>query len=269
VRSLIALTIAAVVQLCPSASGERKAAVQMVDAGGYKIELLKQGSGSPAVVFVSGGFAALFEQWGPVQDRISEFTQTVVYNRGGSGGSEPAPPPRDSKHIASELHVALRSARVKPPYIFVGQSIGGIHVRVYAHMYPTDVAGLVLVDPTSEDYMIELGKVRPEQMPGVVGSLPEAAQREYDLMDTDFQQAREAWPLPPVPVAVLTSMHPGTDLTRDSPMLWLALHKELVARIPGAQHIITDKAGHAIHSEQPALVVDAIRDVLNRIRNSK
>jgi pimeloyl-ACP methyl ester carboxylesterase len=64
-------------------------------------------------------------------------------------------------------------------------------------------------------------------------------------------------------------MHPGTDLTRDSPMLWLALHKELVARIPGTQHIITDKAGHAIHSEQPALVVDAIRDVLNRIRNSK
>ena len=248
---------------------------EMVDAGGYRIDMVKQGTGSPAVIFMSGGFGGSYLQWTSVRDPVNEFAQTVLYDRGGTGRSEPAPPPRDSKHIASELHNALRAARVKPPYVLVGHSLAGIHVRVYAHLYPAEVAGLVLIDPTSEDYPTELKKARPaaaaeieREMTASRSGLPQGARLEYDSMPADYQLARESWPLPDVPVAVLTSMHPGTDLMRDSPMLWLGLHKDLVARIPGAKHIITDKVGHSIHLEQTDLVVDAIRDVVNRANHT-
>jgi hypothetical protein len=72
---------------------------QMVDAGGYMVRAQIEGQGSPAVVFVAGGFGAPLESWGEVTIKTSRFTQTVAYDRGGTGMSEAAPPPRDSKHI--------------------------------------------------------------------------------------------------------------------------------------------------------------------------
>jgi len=114
----------------------------MVDAGAYPVLMLVEGKGSPAVVFISGGFGGPLDADNKVSLKVRKFVRTVVYQRGGIGKSEPAPPPRDSKHVASELHTALRNAGVAPPYILVGASLGGIHARVFAHMYPADVAGL-------------------------------------------------------------------------------------------------------------------------------
>ena len=47
-----------------------------------------------------------------------------------------------------ELHGLLNAVGVKGPIILVGQSIGGLIVRMYTEQYPKEVAGLVLVDPT-------------------------------------------------------------------------------------------------------------------------
>src|SRR5580700_8212995 len=136
---------------------------KMVDAGGYRVRMRIEGSGPRSVVFISGGFGGRFESWMPVSSKLTTIARVVLYDRGGSGESEAAPGPRDSKHIASELHTALASAGVKPPYIVVGQSIGGIHARVFAHEFPKDVAGMVLVDPTAEDYGDRFKKARASE----------------------------------------------------------------------------------------------------------
>jgi pimeloyl-ACP methyl ester carboxylesterase len=62
----------------------------------------------------------------------------------------------------------LKSADIKPPYILVGHSFGGLVMRRYALLYPDEVAGVVLVDPMrceewpplnpSKQSQIELGK---------------------------------------------------------------------------------------------------------------
>jgi pimeloyl-ACP methyl ester carboxylesterase len=121
-----------------------------VDAGGPKLRMSIAGDGGPTVVFDTGGGGSL-ELWGQVPLEVSRFTRSVAYDRAGNGLSDKSITPRDARSIATELHTALRNANQPPPYILVGHSMGGMYMRVFAGMYPNEVAGLVLVDPTQEE----------------------------------------------------------------------------------------------------------------------
>jgi pimeloyl-ACP methyl ester carboxylesterase len=117
----------------------------LVPADGTRLNLYCIGSGSPAVVFDSG-----WEDWAPVwtivQPAVAKWTRACSYDRAGAGFSDPGPMPRTSVRIADELRHALHNARVPGPYILVGHAFGGDNVRTYAARYPTEVAGLVLVE---------------------------------------------------------------------------------------------------------------------------
>jgi pimeloyl-ACP methyl ester carboxylesterase len=122
---------------------------QLVDAGGFRLNLYCMGSGSPTVVFDSG-WGDWAPAWSKVQPEIAKWTRTCSYDRAGTGFSEPGPMPRTSVRIAEELHTALHHAGVGGPYILVGHAFGGDNVRTFADLYMEDVAGLVLneADPT-------------------------------------------------------------------------------------------------------------------------
>jgi pimeloyl-ACP methyl ester carboxylesterase len=53
--------------------------------------------------------------------------------------------------MAAELHSLLNRAGVPGPYVLVGNSLGGLLIRMYAHRYPEEVAGLVLIDAAHEE----------------------------------------------------------------------------------------------------------------------
>src|SRR5262249_43639487 len=120
-----------------------------VDAGGHRLRMLVAGQGTPTVILETSGMAPL-ESWARVQPEGSRFARVVSYDHAGYWGSEAGPKPRDARQVARELHAALRSARIAPPYVLVGYSFGGPFVRVFADLYPDEVAGLVLVDPSQE-----------------------------------------------------------------------------------------------------------------------
>ena len=64
----------------------------------------------------------------------------------GLGWSEAGPLPSDAAQFAKELHTLLQNANVPGPYVMVGHSLGGFVVRVFAHDYASEVAGVVLID---------------------------------------------------------------------------------------------------------------------------
>lgn len=140
----------------------------MVDVGGYRLNMYCIGRGSPTVVFDSG-----LEDWAPawdtIQPIIAQTTRACSYDRAGYGFSDPGPMPRTTARIVRELHTLLRNSGEKGPYILVGHSFGGVNVRHFADRYLSEVAGLVLVDASSESIVRTLTpKERRENDAGVL-----------------------------------------------------------------------------------------------------
>lgn len=131
---------------------------QRVDIGGRKLHLYCSGAGATTVIFDSpsgdGGWA-----WFRVQPEVARHTRACIYDRAGLGFSDPAPRPNTSENAVEDLHKALGAAGIEPPYLLVGNSLGGSNVQVYAYRYPKEVNGLVLVEPQTENETARLDKV--------------------------------------------------------------------------------------------------------------
>lgn len=123
---------------------------QAVDIGGRTLNLDCSGQGTPTVILENGGnspgYSLLVQQ-----SNMAGFTRTCWYDRAGVGWSDPPSSPRTADSVASDLHEALHRAGVLPPYVMAGGSVGGEYVLIYTARYPTDVAGLVLVDSATPD----------------------------------------------------------------------------------------------------------------------
>lgn len=119
-------------------------------APGRRMNLVCLGEGSPTVVFDIGvGDPA--GDWSLVQPDVGEFTRACSYDRAGLGFSDPGDGSGSSAEIVADLKRLLSAASIDPPYILVGQSYGGMNVRLYYYTHPEDVAGLVLVEPAHEE----------------------------------------------------------------------------------------------------------------------
>ncbi len=121
-----------------------------VDIGGRTLNIYCSGEGYPAVIFESGGHTAGYS-WIGIQPEVAKFTRACWYDRPGYGWSDPGPSPRTLTAIANDLHTLLHAATLPGPYVLVGATAGAFHVRVYNGLYPSEVAGAVLIHASDPD----------------------------------------------------------------------------------------------------------------------
>ena len=122
---------------------------KMVDVGGYSLHINCVGQGGPAEV-LDAGSGEWSAHWVSVQREVSGTTRVCAYDRAGMGWSEMGPEPRDARQISGELHTLLNKAGIEGPYVLVGHSFGGMYMQTYAARYPDEVAGVALVDSSTE-----------------------------------------------------------------------------------------------------------------------
>ena len=269
---------------------------QMVDVGGYRLHINCTGEGSPTVV-VESGWGDMSATWGWVQPDVAKTTRICTYDRAGMGWSEASPEPRVAREYAKELHTLLANAHEPGPYVLVGHSMGGFTVRVYAHDYPADVVGLVLVDaqdlPAADgaapkpapkpgatsmaSLMARVGLTRLLAVPlGAVENLPEGVKQAYTAysvaprsvqafvneghgMAEGGAQARAVTTLGALPLIVLTR-----GKAQDAHHT--AAQTSLLQLSTNSQQLVAEQSDHHIMIDQPEVVVAAIVTMVELVR---
>jgi pimeloyl-ACP methyl ester carboxylesterase len=276
---------------------EAKSFARKFDIGGSSLFLNCQGQGSPTVILDHAGDYGGSGDYTRVLGRIAEFTRVCVYDRANTlGGSDAAPTPRTGADVVADLHTLLEAAEVPGPYVLVGLSIGGLFSRLYAATYPDEVAGMVLLETIPEDYESRAQELVGPELWAAYEALwtdnfdPE---RFYptglvsDELEAEVRSAQQTSPLPPMPLIVVTLETPestcdeyrqgairnvGSCLPDGWPIvadiaLWRSLQEELAALVPGGRVLLSTQKEHLLPEADPVLVVDAIRQVVEAVRD--
>lgn len=254
---------------------------KMIDLGGYKLHIRCSGkpvNDSPTVV-MEAGLNSSSETWSNIQPEIAKLTRVCTYDKAGMGKSDPPPQqPGTSTQIARDLHTLLTKTGITGPIVLVGHSFGGINLRMYASLYPKDVVGMVLVDSSHEEETARwLDMIPPE----IRKEMEQAGGRrllggvQIDLQESQRQMKAANWQTD-VPLIVLSrgrSSYSPDDyppqLRSFAPKgeeLRIKLQGDLASRSGRSKHIFAEKSGHMIHHDQPELVIDAIRQVVEATR---
>ncbi|ETK37686.1 alpha/beta fold hydrolase [Microbispora sp. ATCC PTA-5024] len=167
---------------------------RLYDVDGRRLMLHRSGNGGPAVVFLPG--AGLFGlDYLNMHERVAELTTSVVYDRAGTGWSEPVALPRTAGEVTDELSGLLRAAGVPSPRVLVGHSLGAAYARHYAQRFPDEVAGLLLLDPFHED-MLPRAPQEVREMLELMESrdLPEPTEEQLRVARGQLDEHFAAWP---------------------------------------------------------------------------
>ncbi|MDH3274712.1 MAG: alpha/beta hydrolase [Gammaproteobacteria bacterium] len=225
------------------------------------------GQGSPTVI-LEAGLGDGKDSWVPIYYKIAEKTRVFAYDRAGYGASRSSNKIRDGATIVRELRSTLQTLDLQPPYILVGHSIGGTYMELYARTYPEEVAGVVFVDSRHADFtrqcqIAEAGSCTP---PALLSALmPPGPKREMAVGKLTFDQVLNAGPFPNVPIVVLTGSKQFLTGARFYEV-WVQTQEQLAALSEESTHSICERCGHYVHKDNPRLVIDAVRSVMEQAR---
>jgi pimeloyl-ACP methyl ester carboxylesterase len=274
-----------------------KSFARKFDIGGRSLFLNCQGQGSPTVILEHAGYYGGAGDYTRVLGRIAEITRVCVYDRANTlGDSDAAPTPRTGADVVDDLHALLEAAEVPGPYVLVGLSIGGFFTRLYASTYPDEVAGMVLLETVPEDYESRAQDLVGPELWAAYEALWQDnfdPERFYptgllsDALEAEVRSAQQTTPLRPMPLVVVTLEAPestcdeyrqgairsaGSCFPEGWPIeediaLWRALQEELATLVPGGRVLLSTQNEHLLPEADPAVVIDAIRQVVEAVRD--
>ena len=268
---------------------------RMIGVNGRQVYVRCAGEGSPTVILQAGHISLT---WMSVFSKISELTRVCTYDRPGYGWSEPANSPRTAETMVQELRMLLQAADIKPPYVLVGHSFGGLLMQLYATRFPEDFEGVVLVDSSHPDQVHRtsdlqgldtiakalriLGPLGLARMVVPVAPAGDPTSRDSAVIDLErellmtnrtlrviaaessamrqslLQVADSSVDLGDKPLVVLTQGRRRAEF-------WYQMQEDLSRLSRSSDWQVIDDAGHFIHHDRPDVVVDAIRKVLGQI----
>lgn len=279
----------------PSAAGQELVADVLVDGEGRTQHLVCLGptdTGEPTIL-LEAGLMSPYQTWSEVLTAMSAEHRLCAYDRAGLGASPSAgEDARTAEDILTDLHAMLSAANVNGPFVLVGHSLGAFPIALYAATYPTEVVGVVLVDPRGPRVSAEWAAALPPATDGEPAAIT-ANREELATFETDPSLNAEHLDLAASSAEVIAVLDEDGPLFASRPVVvlqadgtpdgWADLPAELAAAfdaawIAGQQefadestsgHLVTvPDSGHEIQVEQPAAVISAIEDMLAAVVGS-
>lgn len=282
----------------PAAFVRPEAPGRLIDVGGRRLHFLSKGaSAGPTVIFEAGlSQYTANSTLSLAQDAIAPFARVCTYDRAGLGWSDPAPEGWTQAGMVADLHALLAAAGEPGPYVIVAHSLGGLLARTYARTYPDEVVGLVLLDATSDEDFEELAAARAVTVPQLdaaisasrpglpviglpAGTSPEVVlaftpevlrgvKVEFEALDrlpAEMKQPGGFGDLGDLPLIVVRR-----GRTEQPPSAADLRHQRVQENLAGLSTnsalIVAQNSGHTIPLDEPAVVADAVRRMLDALR---
>jgi pimeloyl-ACP methyl ester carboxylesterase len=250
-------------------------------ADGRHLRLACAGSGSPTVILDSG-FGTGIEGWSRVFSHVAELTHACAYERAGIGGSSPVDGTKTTGDIVDDLRELVATAGIPTPYILVGHSIAGLHLRLMGGLHADELAGLVFVDVSVPDqfeaWLAALPPATPDDPAWLTdlradlgaGWPPAELAERYDIL-AGLDDVRAVTSFGDLPIVVLTAglqtiAPAGDPLGMRLQDVWFDLHEALTSMSSNGRHELVPAARHSIQDDVPDAVIEAIRDLVERAR---
>ena len=240
---------------------------RLIDVGGYRLRIEREGKGTPTVV-MDAGLCQVMKTWDRVAAEVAKFAQVVTYDRAGLGGSDLGPRPRTSQQNVTELHSLLVNAGIPGPYVLVGHSFGGLNVRLYASQYPSEVVGVVLIDASHEEQYLRFAALKP------LGEREKYLRHEggancesVDLLASG-KEVHAAASFPPIPLVVLSADPYDREGSASGAgaRAEMEMQSSLAHLASNSRHVVVKNSGHFIQLDQPDVVIESIRMVVESAR---
>lgn len=221
-----------------------------------------RGQGLPTVVLACG-YDMPRSTWKALADDLSQDFSVYTFDRPGYGSQPDTDRPRDPCTIAADTRQALRAAGLQPPYLLVGHSLGGLYQYAFARLYPQEVSGFVLLDPTHPRHWEMLQAERPllvTALQGMVKLQRSQARRNEFRQQTECLKGLDQRQALHQPGRLLVSRR-YKDMEKDMAPALQALQENWKTLTGVAA---TDKlwdSGHHIQTERPDAVARAVRTV--------
>jgi pimeloyl-ACP methyl ester carboxylesterase len=243
--------------------------------GGRSLFLDCVGSGRPTVV-LEAGFGADTFNWREVQPQLGQTTRTCAYDRAGLGNSVALPGVHDARAEISDLRRLLDRAHIRPPYVLVGHSYGGLLARLFANAHPKETAGVVLVDAMGRDQTRRELAIWPRTQARALRRSVARPVRDGVDLGAGEALARRVLSLDDIPLAVVTAGRHDNEWGRVPARLgraldrqWATMQDELAALSTDHVHIVARRSDHFVQGieGQPRVVVGAVQAVVRAIRD--
>ena len=247
--------------------------VSDIDRNQFEYKLI--GNGEQNVVFLNG-FRMNFDSWNKVYPNISKDHRVLIFNRHGVGSSSNAVLKQTGEVVVEDIHKLLLKLNLRPPFLFVAHSIGGIFANLFARIYPNDVSGVVFIDAP---HPLEVAEQKQYKPPFIVRAINDGLKNierifdklkysEDECIEETVSQIQNADSFPNVPIAVVT----GTKKMPFVPEEAFKVHQRYQSKLLGlskySRHYLCNKSGHFPQVTEPEIVIAAIIDTANETKNS-
>ena len=232
------------------------------DVGGYELAWRCEGTGEPTVILEAGLGGSGADAFYDIFDDVARISRVCTYDRAGTGVSDDRPM---GTHVtaglmAEELHTLLDEIGVEPPVVLLGHSYGGMPVRAFEGAYPDEVAGMILLDVSSEPEVPVYDRLG-------VGDWIDDTDR-IDI-DATVRQLRAAGDLGDIPLVVVTAGTIDDEYLATVPMLASRAQTRLAELSTVAIHVVATDSGHFVYEDEPDVVLAAIRAVVDAAKDGE